>query len=49
MALLLCAVCLEQWADVQNVFVLTRAGTLYHSNNGGHTLQSQMENMSEAT
>lgn len=36
-----------QWADLQNVFILTRAGTLYHSNNGGHTLHNQMEQLPE--
>lgn len=38
-----------QWADLQNVFILTRLGTLYHSDNGGHTFTNQMANMSDAT
>lgn len=36
-----------QWADLRNVFVITRAGTLYHSDNGGHTFTNQMSNMYE--
>jgi len=31
-----------QWADLQNVFVITRMGTLYHSDNGGRTFVNQM-------
>lgn len=34
-----------QWADLQNVFILTRAGTLFHSDNGGKTFTNQMTNM----